>query len=312
MESTPFDPCGVIPACLMPFDSNLAIDEAAYRRHLRDLAAVDGIAAITVNGHAAEVHALSFEEQQQALEAARDELGTSMRLVAGVSSANCREGSRLAHMAAQAGADALLVFPSAVLALGGSGRLDSARAHIAAVAEATDLPLILFQYPLPGGLGYSPEILVELCRDFPTIRAIKDWCNDPAQHERHIRELRALDLPVRVLSTHSAWLLGSLVMGCNGLLSGAGSVIADLHVALWNAIRSDDLRRAREINDRIYPTVRAFYAHPLFDMHNRMKEALVLLGRLEAAHVRPPLVKLDAAEIERMRALLQQAGLLPG
>jgi 4-hydroxy-tetrahydrodipicolinate synthase len=93
MESTPFDPCGVIPACLMPFDSNLAIDEAAYRRHLRDLAAVDGIAAITVNGHAAEVHALSFEEQQQALEAARDELGASMRLVAGISSANCREAA---------------------------------------------------------------------------------------------------------------------------------------------------------------------------------------------------------------------------
>ena len=214
-------------------------------------------------------------------------------------------------MAAQAGADALLVFPSPVLALGGSGRLDSARAHLAAVAEATDLPLILFQYPLPGGLGYPPEILVELCKAFPTICAIKDWCNDPAQHERHIRELHVLDPPVRVLSTHSAWLLGSLVMGCDGLLSGAGSVIAELQVALWNAIRSDDLRRAREINDRIYPTVRAFYADPLFDMHNRMKEALVLLGRLEAAHVRPPLVKLDAAEIERIRAQLQQAGLLP-
>jgi 4-hydroxy-tetrahydrodipicolinate synthase len=56
---------------------------------------------------------------------------------------------------------------------------------------------------------------------------------------------------------------------CDGLLSGAGSVIADLQVALWNAIRSDDLRRAREINDRIYPTVQAFYADPLFDMHNR-------------------------------------------
>ena len=63
MSSDQFDPKGVIPACLMPFGSDLEIDEAAYRRHLSDLASVEGITAITVNGHAAEVHALSFEEQ---------------------------------------------------------------------------------------------------------------------------------------------------------------------------------------------------------------------------------------------------------
>ena len=311
MKRAPFDPQGVIPACLMPFDAELAIDETAYRRHLRDLAAVAGVAAITVNGHAAEAHALSFEEQRQALELAREELGTSFPLIAGVSSANTREMGRLAEMATRSGADALLVFPSPVLALGGSRCVESARAHVAAAAGATDLPLILFQYPLAGGMGYPPEILVGLCNTFASIRAIKDWCHDPVQHERHIRELHALDPPVRVLSTHSTWLLGSLVLGCDGLLSGAGSVIADLHVALWNAVQSGDLRRAREVNDRIYPTVQAFYAEPLFDMHNRMKEALVLLDRLEAAHVRPPLMKLGAAEIDRIRTCLQHAGLLP-
>ncbi len=51
MSNDQFDPRGVIPACLMPFDSDLEIDEAAYRRHLSDLAGVDGIAAITANGH---------------------------------------------------------------------------------------------------------------------------------------------------------------------------------------------------------------------------------------------------------------------
>ena len=53
-----------------------------------------------------------------------------------------------------------------------------------------------------------------------------------------------------------------------------------------------------------------FYADPFVDMHNRMKEALVLLGRLPAAVVRPPLVKLGAAEIERIRLALVEAGLL--
>lgn len=295
----------------MPFDEHLEIDEVAYRRHLRDLAGVAGISAITVNGHAAEVHALSINEQQRALEIARDEVGQSLPLVVGVYSSNCGEAARIARMAAECGADGLLVFPSDVLVLGGQQRPKMALAHVASVADATDLPLILFQYPLSGGLGYPLDTLLMLCDKIPTIRAIKDWCNDPPLHERHLRELHARDPVVNVLSTHSAWLLGSLVMGCDGLLSGAGSVIANLHVAIWESVHDGDLVAAQRVNDCIYPTVQAFYADPMVDMHNRMKEALVLLGRLDSAHVRPPLCKLSDDEIRRIEKLLRAAGLSP-
>jgi len=305
---TPFDPIGVIPACLLPFDSRLAIDEGGFRRHLRDLSSVDGISAITVNGHAAEVHALSLEEQRRCIDIAKDEVGDRVPVVAGICSGDSAEAARLATMAGEAGADGLLLFPSEVLGLGGHLRPESARAHVGAVAEASELPIILFQYPL-ATLGYPMGTLLALCEEFPTIRAIKDWCNDPHLHERHIRELHALESPVRVLSTHSMWLLGSLVLGCDGLLSGAGSVIANLQVALFEAVRRGDLDAARTINDRIYPTVRAFYADPLLDMHNRMKEALVLLGRLDEAHVRPPLTKLGDSEIDRIASLLAEAGI---
>ena len=306
-----FHASGVIPACLMPFDSNLEIDESAYRRHLRDLAGVEGVTAITVNGHAAEVHALTFDEQQRSLEIAVDEVGEGMPLVAGIATANCREAAQLARMATESGASALLVFPSEVLSLGGQLRPEMALAHVANIADATNLPLILFQYPFAGGLGYPLETLLMLCEKVPSICAIKDWCNDPPLHERHIRELHALDRRVNVLSTHSAWLLGSLAMGCDGLLSGAGSVIANLQVALWNAVQRGDLRSAQAINDRIYPTVRAFYCEPLVDMHNRMKEALVILGRLDEAHVRAPLLKLPSNERTRISKLLAEAGLSP-
>jgi 4-hydroxy-tetrahydrodipicolinate synthase len=113
-----------------------------------------------------------------------------------------------------------------------------------------------------------------------------------------------------VLTTHSSWLLSSLVLGCNGLLSGSGSVIADLQAALFSAVQAGDLAAARGLNDRIYPLARAFYSEPWSDMHNRMKEALVLLGRLPRAVVRPPLVKLGRAEIDRIKAALVEAGLL--
>ncbi len=70
------------------------------------------------------------------------------------------------------------------------------------------------------------------------------------------------------------------------------------------------ISEARRLNDRIYPLARVFYADPWVDMHNRMKEALVLLGRLPRAVVRPPLVKLTRAEIDRIRSALVEAGLL--
>ena len=87
-------------------------------------------------------------------------------------------------------------------------------------------------------------------------------------------------------------------------------MIADLQARLFRAVRANDLAEARRLNDRIYPTARVFYADPFIDMHNRMKEALVLLGKLPRAVVRPPLVKIGDAEIARIKDALIEAGLL--
>jgi 4-hydroxy-tetrahydrodipicolinate synthase len=125
-----------------------------------------------------------------------------------------------------------------------------------------------------------------------------------------VRLLQSRARPVNVLTTHSSWLFSSLVLGCNGLLSGSGSVIADLQSKLFKAVQAGRLEEARQLHDRITPTAEVFYAEPWVDMHNRMKEALVLLGRLPRAVVRPPLAKISAPEIERIRAALVAAGLL--
>jgi len=183
--------------------------------------------------------------------------------------------------------------------------------HFRRIADASGLPLIAFQYPLAGGQGYPLPTLLKLIEAVPSVRAIKDWCNNPQLHERHVRVLQSLEPAVNVLSTHSAWLFSSLVLGCNGLLSGSGSVIADLQARLYRAVRADDLATARALHARITATAEVFYTDPFVDMHNRMKEALVLLGKLPRAVVRPPLVKVSEAEIERIRQALIRAGLLP-
>jgi 4-hydroxy-tetrahydrodipicolinate synthase len=301
-------PHGVIPAVLLPFTDDLAIDESSFRKHLSDVAATEGLSAVTVNAHSTEVASCSFDEQRRVLDIAQDEIGGRLPIVNGIWADGSLEAARIARMAEAGGASALLVFPPAPFTLGQSPGM--AVEHFKRIAGSSGLPIIVFQYPLATGQGYPRDTLLKMIDAVPTIRAIKDWAGNVAQHEMHVRELQSRKPQVNVLSTHSAWLLSSLVLGCNGLLSGSGSVIADLQSALFKAVKANDLAEARRLNDRIYPLARVFYADPWADMHNRMKEALVLLGRLPRAVVRPPLIKLERAEIDRIRAALVEAGLL--
>jgi 4-hydroxy-tetrahydrodipicolinate synthase len=301
-------PHGVIPAILLPFNDDLSIDERAFRAHIRDVAATEGISALTINAHSTEVASCSFDEQRRVLDIAQDEIGDRLPLVHGIWADGSLEAARIAKMAAAGGASALLVFPPAPFTMGQNAGM--ALAHFSRIADACDLPLIAFQYPLGTGQGYPKDTLLRLCDEVPALRAIKDWSNNVPQHEWHVRTLQALPRPVNVLSTHSAWLFSSLVLGCNGLLSGSGSVIADLQARLFRAVQANDLAAAKRINDRIDPLARVFYADPAVDMHNRMKEALVLLGKMPRAVVRPPLVKLGEPEIARIRQALIDAGLL--
>jgi len=301
-------PAGVIPAVLLPFHEDLSIDEPAYRAHLREVASVEGLSAITTNAHASEVASCTFEEQRRVLAITMDEIGARLPVVNGVYADGSLEAARIARMADEGGASALLVFPPGITTFG--QRPEMAVEHFRRVADATDLPLILFQYPLAGGQGYPLATLEKILDAVPTVRAIKDWCANPQLHERQIRALQSRTPPVNVLTTHSAWLFSSLVLGCKGLLSGSGSVIAELQARLFRAVQANDLAEARRLHERITPTAEVFYAEPWVDMHNRMKEALVLLGKLPRATVRPPLVKIPAAEVERIRAALAAAGLL--
>src|SRR5262249_17241024 len=211
-------PHGVIPAVLLPFDADLAIDEPALRKHLRDVAATPGITAITLNAHSTEVASCTFEEQRRVLAIAQDEIGDRLPLVNGVWADGSLEAARIARMATEGGASALLIFPPAPFTLGQSAQM--ATAHFKRIADATDLPLIAFQYPLATGQGYPQETLLKLIEEVPSIRAIKDWIGNVPHHEWHVRTLQNLAQPVNVLTEHSASLFYSLVLGFNGLLGG--------------------------------------------------------------------------------------------
>ena len=301
---------GVIPATLLAFNNDFEIDEKSSRKHIRDCAITNGISAITVNGHSSEIHACSFDEQKRILNFSLDEVGDITHVINGIYADGSIEAAKIAKMSSDNGASALLCFPPQSMSMGGHLRPEMALEHFKRIADSTDLPLICFNYPSAGNLSYPFETLLKLFEAVPTIKAIKDWSNDPMLHEKHIKTFQNLSNPVNVLTTHSSWLMSSLVMGANGLLSGAGSIMADFQVALFKAVQNKDLTLAQAINDKIFPLAQAFYSPPFLDMHNRMKEALVLLGKLEKAVVRPPLMKLSSEEIQNIKSALIKSKML--
>ena len=303
-----FVPHGVIPAVILPFFDDFSIDEASFRSHLRDVTSAKGLSAVTINAHSTEVASCTFEEQRRVLEITQDEIGDKYPIVNGVYAEGSLEAAKIAKMAADGGAAALLVFPPGPLTLG--QRPEMVIDHYKRIADASGLPIIAFQYAQSSPQSYPLDTLIQLCDQVPQVRAIKDWISNPAIHNTHIQILQSRKNPVNVLTTHSAWLYSSLVLGCNGLLSGSGSVIAAWQAELFAAINANDLVKARELHKKITFTADVFYASPWVDMHNRMKEALVLMGKIPRSVVRPPLMKISEAERAKIKQAIINAGLL--
>src|SRR3970040_2208572 len=298
---------GCIPANLLPFTADLQIDVAAYKKHLRWLADTKGVTAIVANGHAAEVSSLSREERKRALALALEEVGAKVPIIAGVYSDGTHEAIELARDAKAAGASGLLVFPPTIFMWGAQVKPDMVLRHFSMLADGVDLPLIVFEYPPSSGIGYAPETLTELCK-IPAVVGVKDWSNDIVAYEKNLRAPRAPGRPVAMLSSFTMSLMASFCLGADGCISGMGSVAADLQGELLAAVKADDLAGAQLVNERLTPLVNVFYAPPFVDMHNRMKEALALLGRIPAAHVRPPLTPVSDDERHRIRLAVPAAG----
>lgn len=146
--------------------------------------------------------------------------------------------------------------------------------------------------------------------EIPNVAAVKEWSNDIVAFERNLRAIRSTGRPVAVLSSFTMSLMSSFMLGADGAISGMGSVAVDLQAELFAHVQRGDIEAARQVNDRLEPLVRVFYAPPFVDMHNRMKEALAMLGRIDRAVVRPPLQPIDEAERQQIAAALSQAGLL--
>lgn len=290
----------VIPAALTSFDPEGNLDLEEFRRHIRTLAEVPGVSAIMVNGASGHDHTLTRDERRRLLGEALAAAEARVPILAALR--ENREESTLAPFAKDAaaeGAQAMVVMPIGNKA---SHSWAGARERFDSACSASSLPVAIYQ------ADYDTETLTKLAA-LPPVFAVKEGSGSPAAFERNLRSIRSLDRNVAVWSTHTRWLLSDLALGADGILSGMGSVTADLHAALAEAIHRSDLEAARKVNDRLFPLTSALYA-PGPDAHARMKYALKRLGRQRHDTVRPPVRALDDADRANIDQALRKAGLL--
>lgn len=298
---------GAVPANILPFNDDLEIDEAAYRKHLDSLASVPGVGGITCNGHAGEVTSLSRDEQRLAVSLAAETVAGRVPVVSGIFAENHLEAAALARDAEAEGADALLILPPNALLYGASREV--VYRHVAEIAEAVSLPLVLFIYPAQTGLQYDLDTLLTLC-EIPSVAAVKEWSLDIRVHERNLAAVRALSRPISLLSSFSTNLLPALVSGADGILSGHGSVVANLHAQIFDAVSSHRAGEAHDLYRRLQELTAVIYRAPMLNMYARMKEHLVMLGYPLKPAVRPPLEPVSEPERRGLRRALVGAQLL--
>jgi 4-hydroxy-tetrahydrodipicolinate synthase len=301
---------GIIPAVIVPMRQDYAIDFEAFRRYLEWVVS-QGPVGLAVNVDTGEGPYLTPEERSEVIRTAREVAAGRCFVVAGVGGPSTLNAIHNARAARDAGADALLVFPTAAFLndpLDGRIMVE----YHKAIGDASGLPLIVFQLgPVFGGVNYPPDALAETLR-IPQIIGLKDASFDAQRFVMTRDVIRQADHPITLLTGNDNFLLESFLLGAEGGLLGYGAVGVGLLVDMLNAVASHEFDRAAAMQGRVQGFCDYIYGRPIGDYRARCKVALVPMGLLtpEQTYVRPPYLSLWEAEREAAYRAVEKAGLL--
>jgi dihydrodipicolinate synthase/N-acetylneuraminate lyase len=265
--------------------------------------------ALAVNVDTGEGPHLTLDEKRQTLETVAEAVAGKCRVIAGVAGPSTAQGIANARAALAAGANALLIFPISAF-LGQPLNPEIPYRYHAAIAEAVDLPLILFQLqPALGGVLFTTEILHKLIT-IPSVAAIKEASFDAMRFLQVKAALESASRRITFLTGNDNFICESFILGAEGALLGFSTLGTREQVDMLAAVRRGDFSKARELGARLQPLADVIFSPPVTDYRARTKEALKMLGILENTTVRPPLLPISETERETIRQALQNAGLL--
>jgi 4-hydroxy-tetrahydrodipicolinate synthase len=295
---TPASPFGrVATAMVSPMRSDGSLDlDAAQRvaQHLLD----HGHDGIVVNGTTGEAPTTTDAEKVDLIRAVLEVVGDRARVTAGAGTNDTAHSVELARAAEAAGAHALLVVAPYYNKPPQSGL----RAHCTTIADATGLPVMLYDIPGRSGIPFATETLLELARH-PRIQAVKDAKGDLWAATKVMSETDLL-----WFSGDDAANLAHLANGAAGVVSVVGHVAGDVYAEMVAAVDKGDLVRARELHRQVVPAVDAIMN--ITQGAIMAKAALKEIGVLDSAAVRLPLVEATPEQAAAVRGGLDTSGLM--
>jgi 4-hydroxy-2-oxoglutarate aldolase len=290
---------GVFPPIPTPFDQEGAVHLAALQANLQRWKqfGLDGYVVLGSNGEAVY---LSESERLQVLEAARDEIPADKTMIAGAGGESTRQTVSLAVQAAKAGADAVLVITPHYY--GGKMTRDSLVSHFKAVADASRIPLVLYNVPKFTHLDMDAET-VALAAEHPNIIGIKDSAGNIAKLADIVRLGKA---GFQVLAGSASFFFAGLALGAVGGVLALANVAPQQCMDIHRLFRAGNWEEAAELQRAMLPVNAAITAR--FGIAG-LKRALDLLGYY-GGPVRSPLLGLKPEEEQVLERVLVEGGVL--
>jgi 4-hydroxy-tetrahydrodipicolinate synthase len=287
---------GSLPALITPFTDSGAVDEDGLTRHVERMVKAGSHGLVPV-GTTGESPTLTHDEHKRVVELCIGVADRRVPVIAGAGSNNTAEAIELAVHAEQAGADAVLV----VTPYYNKPTQKGLYAHFKAVAEATKLPIIIYNIPPRSVVDMSVQTMAALHKDFPNIVGVKDATGNLAR----VPEQRLACGPDFVqLSGEDPTALGFNAHGGVGCISVTSNVAPAECAQFQEATLRGDYPAALALLDRLMPLHKAIFAEPGVA---GTKYCLSKMGLIRNV-VRSPLTPVEAATADLLDAALEQAG----
>jgi len=296
MSAMPAPPFGhLVTAMVTPFTPEGAVDLDAAARLAGYLVDEQANDALVISGTAGESPTTSDQEKADLLRVVMDAVGDRARVIAGVGTFDTHHSIQLARQAADLGAHGVLVVTPYYSKPPQAGLL----AHFTAVADATDLPVVVYDIPHRSGVAISSDTMIRLA-DHARIVAVKDAKGDLAASARVMAET-----DLAYYSGEDALTLPLLSVGAVGIVGTSTHFCGPGTKAMIEAYLSGDVAAALSRHRELLPIYTGIFATQGVIL---VKAGLALQGR-GVGGLRSPLVPATATEIEALRTALHAAGL---
>lgn len=284
---------GIITAMVTPFDENQEINSAATKQLVDRLinAGVDGIFILGTNG---EFHLLTDDEKVRFAKLVIDEVNKRVPVYVGTGGNSTREVIALSKKMEALGADALSVITPFFLV----PTQEEVIKHYKAIAEAVNIPILLYNIPKNTGMNLEIETVAKLAK-VKNIAGIKDSSGKIENIQGYIDATKGEDFCV--LSGSDSLILKALKLGATGAIAATSNLLAELDVSIYKNFLKGDMDAAEKAQQDI-DVLRGILK--LGTVPSVLKKSVELAG-IPVGPARLPVTELDAESIEKIKEMLK-------